>query len=208
MQFTRTTDACDQRDIPDCDLIASALSGNELGFAEILARYQSRLFCAMLNRVGCPIKAEDIVQEAFAKAFLHLTSFRSNSSFYTWIYRIALNSRRGNLGTSMKTVSLDSNSVLLQSVETDQCESPAVVAQRSEDRNQVRAAMARLNVPHQTILIMREFDGLDYQSIARILKVGLGTVRSRLSRARAELRRELEPYQSGSATTERCLKPR
>ena len=195
MQSTLNTEFKAESPLSDNDLIESALRGDESGFVGLVDRYQPRLLGAVQNLVGCQAFAEDIVQVAFMKAFLHLASFRRDSGFYTWLYRIALNSRRGCRTTTDVAISLDSNIESLQLSFTDRLESPSAVAQRHEDRKQVREALSRISHHHRTILMLREFEGLDYQSIGEILHIGLGTVRSRLSRARAELRHELDKYQ-------------
>ena len=181
----------EQPSVSDRELIDAALSGDESGFVELVHRYEYRLFHAMIRNVGCSALAEDIVQETFLKVFRYLHSFRGDSGFYTWIHRIALNSRRGIVGMAKNTVSIDSSVNTQQSARTSPRESPTAVAERHEDHEQVHQALARLSSKHRRILTLREFDGLDYQAIANTLHLGMGTVRSRLSRARKELRREL-----------------
>ncbi|TWU44186.1 ECF RNA polymerase sigma-E factor [Novipirellula aureliae] len=200
--------AQEQQTVSDRELIDIALSGDESGFGELVQRYECRLIHSMLRNVGCRATAEDIVQETFLKAFRFLRSFRGESGFYTWIHRIALNCRRGKVGMKNNTRSLDSFINTHQSARTSQRESPTAVAERHEDREQVHQALARLSAHHRTILTLREFDGLDYQAIADTLHVGMGTVRSRLSRARNELRRELAKIDCESNLTAKSRKPR
>ena len=187
----------------DAELIDLALVGDEIGFSGLLERYQPRLYQAILKLVQCPTATEDIVQESFARAFFHLPSFRRDSSFFTWIFRIALNCRRGTAVSARNTLSIDAPNVSLDVARTNEGESPPAVAERKEDRIQVQNALARLNSEKRKILILREFDGLDYQAIAEILEIEVGTVRSRLSRARAGLKRELKAYYQGSEPSRR-----
>lgn len=182
----------------DRELIDMALGGDQSGYDQLLKRYQDRLYTAMWGNVGCPVLAEDIVQEAFVRAFLHLRSFRSESNFYTWLYRIALNSRRKYFRARVRTVPLDVFDENVQKAGTEGCDSPSAMIERREDRKEVLDALSRLDEGHRTILVLREFDGFDYQTIAEVLNVKMGTVRSRLSRARAQLRRELSLYQTGA----------
>ena len=197
MQLTVTTDAATS----DRDLIDAARRGEQFGFEQLVERYQNRLFIAMRNDVGCPILAEDIVQEAFVRAFRFLDSFKCQSHFYTWLYRIALNSRRDYIRNRGKTVSLETvgeNSCQDSSKPSDR---PDNRFERAEDQQQVREALGRLEENHRTILILREFEGFDYQSIADTLHLNKGTVRSRLARARASLRKELTAYVSAKSVS-------
>jgi RNA polymerase sigma-70 factor (ECF subfamily) len=178
----------------DGELIDWALQGNQRGFEELTHRYQDRLFASIRRDVGCPILAEDIVQDAFVRAFTALASFRGGSAFYTWLYRIAMNSRRTYMRKCHATVALqhdwDGGSQLQKATP----DSPSDRIERDETRVQVRQALSRLDENHRRILILREFDGHDYQTIAQVLRVNMGTVRSRLARARSRLKKELTPY--------------
>lgn len=197
MQSTATAPSASEVFVSDQELIDSALSGDPWGYEQIVRRYQDRLYTAMWGNVGCPVLAEDIVQEAFVRAFMHLDSFRSESNFYTWLYRIALNSRRKYYRNKVGTIPLDLLDENAQHASTDRMDSPSSAIERREDRREVQEALDRLDEGHRTILILREFDGFDYQRIADVLNVPMGTVRSRLSRARAQLRRELSVYHAG-----------
>jgi RNA polymerase sigma-70 factor (ECF subfamily) len=178
----------------DRRLIEAALQGKAWGYEELVNRYKDRLFTAIRSDVGCAAMAEDIVQDAFVRAVMNLDSFRYQSHFYTWLYRIAINSRRSYLRNRQRfhQVNADNDAHLLD--RDDRRDTPPDQLQRAEAREQVSQALARLESHHRTILILREFDGLDYESIAEVLSVHKGTVRSRLSRARARLKHELAAY--------------
>jgi RNA polymerase sigma-70 factor (ECF subfamily) len=199
MQSTNCPMTDDETAVSDRELINMALSGDQIGYEQLLKRYQDRLYTAMWGNVGCPVLAEDIVQEAFVRAFLHLRSFRSESNFYTWLYRIALNSRRKYFRARVRTIPLDVFDENVQRAGDEKRDSPSALIERREDRKEVIDALERLDEGHRTILVLREFDGFDYQTIAEVLNVKMGTVRSRLSRARAQLRQELALYQTGSS---------
>ena len=192
MQSTATTDTV----ASDRDLIDAARRGEQFGFEQLVERYQNRLFISMRNDVGCPILAEDIVQEAFVRAFRFLDSFRCHSNFYTWLYRIALNSRRDYTRNRGRMVSLETVGESSRQVSSELDDTPDNRIERTEEQQQVRAALARLAEHHRRILILREFEGFDYQSIANLMHLNKGTVRSRLARARAQLRKELSAYVS------------
>ena len=181
-------------ELSDEDLIRQALTGNQIGFEELTHRYQERLFASIRRDVGCPILAEDIVQDAFVRAFTALASFRGGSAFYTWLYRIAMNSRRTYLRKSQATVTLQHDLDCQCQLHPHTPDSPTDRIERDETRVQVRQALSRLDENHRRILILREFDGYDYQKIAEVLRVNMGTVRSRLARARSRLKKELTPY--------------
>ena len=178
----------------DRELIDWALAGNQRGFEELTHRYQDRLFASIRRDVGCPILAEDIVQDAFVRAFTALASFRGGSAFYTWLYRIAMNSRRSYLRKSQATVTLQHDLAGGEPWQKATPDSPTDRIERDEARVQVRQALSRLDENHRRILILREFDGCDYRTIAQLLRVNMGTVRSRLARARSRLKKELTPY--------------
>jgi RNA polymerase sigma-70 factor (ECF subfamily) len=192
MESIATTDTT----ASDRDLIDAARRGEQFGFEQLVERYQNRLFVAMRNDVGCSILAEDIVQEAFVRAFRFLDSFRCHSNFYTWLYRIALNSRRDYTRNRGRMVSLETVSESSRQVLFELDDAPDNCIERTEEQQQVRDALARLAEHHRRILILREFEGFDYQSIADLLHLNLGTVRSRLARARTQLRKELTAYVS------------
>ena len=166
-----------------------ARQGDHDAFARLMSKYQERLFVSLASSLGCEAEAEDVVQEAFVNAYLKLSSFRGKSSFYTWIYRIARNvaaSRRQRLRV---TRSLDT---ALQSVGQEPIDRspPAVkMLENAEQADCVATALQRLSDEYRTILVLREIDGFDYATIASLLGINTGTVRSRLHRARLELGR-------------------
>ncbi len=182
--------------VSDNDLIDQAKAGDQRGFEQLIQRYQDRLFRAILNDVGCSHAAEDIVQDAFVKAFLRLDSFQQQSRFYTWLYRIAINLRISHYRKNSRPVySLESvdESRLTHRVDPDG--SPDEIALRLEARQQVRDALTQLAEKHRRILVLRDYEQFDYQTISEVLNVRLGTVRSRLHRARCALKNELKRNQ-------------
>ncbi|TWT76330.1 ECF RNA polymerase sigma-E factor [Planctomycetes bacterium CA13] len=181
----------------DSELIASTLMGDKAAYDTIVARYQERLTMSIWNKVGCHELAEDIVQDAFLNAYRHLHSFRNHAQFYTWLYRIALNSRRNYLNKGRHVLSMDALTKHHDQTADPKQIPPVDIAERVEDCIRVRDALSKLDEDHRRILILREFEGYNYQMIAEQLQVKTGTVRSRLSRARAKLRNELDGYIGG-----------
>ena len=100
MQSTPPTSRCDASPPSDLELVDVTACGDHRGYELLTKKYQNRLFKSILQRVGCAVAAEEIVQDAFVRAFLNLRSFRRDSNFYTWLYRIALNSSRSELSTT------------------------------------------------------------------------------------------------------------
>ena len=190
-------------DVPDRVLIEAARRGDRQGFEGLMSRYQDRLFVSMRNHVGCPEMADDIVQDAFVRAFQFLDSFKQESEFYTWLFRIALNSRRRYVRKIRATISLEVEGQYTIHPQAPRNESPTMRFERQEQRQLVRDALARLDEHHRTILILREFKGFDYQAIAKAMDLKMGTVRSRLARARARLRAELVDQVSVEKTPNR-----
>ena len=208
MQFKTQSDRPTDSQESDSQLIESALAGHQSGYAALVTRYQDRLLTAIRTTVVCSGIAEDIVQDAFVRAFKNLESFRSESGFYTWLYRIALNSRRYYLRNRHRMTSLDkAHETCLSSRHAsclDHADGPLECLERAEDREAVKLAMNRLDEHHREILWLREFEGFDYRRIAEVLHLTMGTVRSRISRARAQLRQELSVYWTASRIDRGC----
>lgn len=178
----------------DAQLIAAVRSGNTAAFGELVRKYQDRLLNAVVYIAGGREEAEDVVQDAFVQAYTKLDSFGGNSAFFTWLYRVAINAaisrrrkRKGKIETSVDA-RLESRG-----------EEPADDHEGAEDRLlreeravQVKAALAALSEEHRMILVLREMEDCDYDQIAQVLDVPVGTVRSRLHRARLQMREQLE----------------
>merc|ERR1711939_649438 len=150
-----------------------AKEGDHDAFARLMSTYQDRLFTSLANSIGCETEAEDVVQETFVNAYLKLSGFRGTSSFYTWIYRIARDVALRTMGQ-----------------EPVDCTPQAVNAlENAEQANDLATALQRISDDYRTVLVLREIDGFDYATIASLLGIRVGTVRSRLHRARLELGR-------------------
>lgn len=176
--------------LDDHELIAGTLRGDSAAFGGLVRKYQDRLLTAVTHVAGSRVEAEDVVQDAFVQAYLKLPTFAGGSSFYTWLYRIALNgaiSRRRKRGgaTVEHTRDLAGNEPAAAS------EPPADRLLRHERAAQVRRALSELPDEFRVVLVLREMEGCDYDTIARILELPIGTVRSRLHRARLQLKTQL-----------------
>lgn len=173
-------------------LIDNAIQGDKDAFSELVRLHQNRLFSAMVHVVGCPAEAEDVVQEAFIRAFRRLDRFQGNANFYTWLYRIALNRSVDRRRTRRPTQSLDSEMHELQQKAVSDDQAPSHPMELREQNQRVQQALAQLPESERAILILREFEEFDYATISDMLGLNLGTVRSRLHRARNHLLRELK----------------
>jgi RNA polymerase sigma-70 factor (ECF subfamily) len=172
-------------------LIDESLRGNSAAFGELVRLHQDRLFNAVTHFIGNATEAEDVVQEAFVQAFLKLDTFQRTSAFYTWLYRIAFNTAVSRQRRKRITTSVDNAREQTGEEPIDRGESPDTPLERQETIGQVQAALASLSDEHREILVLREMEDLEYEEIGDTLQINVGTVRSRLHRARQALREKL-----------------
>jgi RNA polymerase sigma-70 factor (ECF subfamily) len=170
---------------PDDRLLAfRARSGDRRAFAELVMRYSDRL-TAMLHHLcgGDPDLAAELTQEAFVRAFSRLEQFKGESSFYTWLWRLARNRALDLLARKRPLTGS-------QAMGDPEAPSPGPAERvgNAELVDRVRAALATLPPDARELLLLREYEGWDYDRIAQALEVPIGTVKSRLSRARMSLR--------------------
>jgi RNA polymerase sigma-70 factor, ECF subfamily len=175
----------------DAQLIDQALHGRSDAFGQLVLKYQDRLFNTVFHVIGHAEDARDVVQEAFVQAFLKLDSFRRDSAFYTWLYRIAFNAAMTQRRRRRPVASID-RAEAIGMEPPDQNDDPAESLERTERRSQVRQAIARLDEEYRAVLVLREIDGCRYETISEVLDLPVGTVRSRLHRARLQLREHLQ----------------
>jgi len=176
----------------DAQLIEETLSGKPAAFGELVGKYQDRLYNTLLRVLGCPEDALDAVQEAFVQAFLKLDTFQQSSAFYTWLYRIAFNKAISQRRRKKPALSVEQARESSGTEPVDTEPGPGDQAEREERRRQVQEAIAGLSEEYRSVLVLREIDGCCYETIAEILDLPIGTVRSRLHRGRLQLREELK----------------
>ena len=177
---------------PEQRLIERTLSGDSAAFGLLIGPYQDRLFAATTYLVGNEEDARDVVQEACLKAFVKLRSFRGTSAFYTWLYRIAMNTALSWKRKRRETVSVDAVREDSGSEPESADPTPSDSVEIRERQETVRRAISQLDEDARTIVVLREIDGMDYRAIAETLEIEIGTVRSRLFRARMRLRELLK----------------
>jgi len=177
----------------DAPLIAVTLAGDNAAFGQLVGAYQDRLYNSLLRVLGSAEDARDITQDSLVQAFVKLNTFRGSSAFYTWLYRIAYNLAMSHLRREHKTASLDEVKTSWGSEPMDGQPAPDADTLRREQAELVHAGLAALSLEYRQILVLREIDGCRYDEIAEILELPIGTVRSRLFRARLQLRDYLAP---------------
>jgi len=182
----------------DTELVEGALSGDVRAYRELVERYQQRVFAVAMGLMGNADDAEEVVQEAFFKAYRNLKGFRKESSFYTWLYRIvynlALDEKRRKYRHVESTVGemLDVN-------ESDNAimghvRGPEEEHYRGVLRRQIAAAIEKLSPEHRMVILLREVEGLSYAEMSNVVGCSKGTVMSRLHHARKRLQKMLQPY--------------
>lgn len=157
-----------------------------------MSRYQNRLLTSMTHTVGNAEDAEDVVQEAFVQAYLKLHSFRADSRFYTWLYRIAFRVAVTRQRTARPTVSIDEAREDQGAEPLDRGAGPGDAMLQAERVSLIQQALQAIPEEFRVVLVLRELEDCDYEQMAEILELSPGTVRSRLHRARARLREQIE----------------
>ena len=176
----------------DQQIIRRTIGGEREAFGQLVCKYHDRLYNGIVQIIRSESEAEDVVQDAFVLAFTKLESFKGNSSFFTWLYRIAYNVAITRLRRRKPTVSIEGRDDKSRLDFPDNGPSPDADLNRDEQAVQLNLAMDRLSHEHRAILILREMDELDYDAISEVLDLPIGTVRSRLHRARGHLKEHLQ----------------
>ena len=187
----------------EADLVERARSGDVEAFGGLVSLNQDRVYNLSYRLTGQPDRAWDLSQEAFMKAYSAIQGFRGGSAFYTWIYRIVLNlhmNRENSMGGRMerrtlsidRTVDDDHRSALKEDLSDGTDGDPSQDLVRRERGHAVQEAISMLPPDQRQVVLLRDMEGMSYEEIADLLSVPLGTVRSRLHRAREELKRRLE----------------
>lgn len=175
----------------DAQLIRETLAGNPAAFGQLVQKYQDRLYNTFVHLLGSREDARDIVQDALVRAFVKLDTFHHSSTFYTWLYRIAFNEAVSQSRRKRPTASIEQLRDRGGDEPTDDQAGPADRLEQQERCRQVRQAIEALGEEFRAVLVLREIEGCCYQTISEILGLPVGTVRSRLHRARLQLREEL-----------------
>ncbi len=176
----------------DRRLISECLQGRTAAFGELVQRYQDRLYNTVYRLVGQAEDAQDVVQEAFLHAYQSLERFQGHSQFFTWLYRIAINSAISLKRKQRVALYVDRGRnperSLSEPADASEFSRPGHALEKAEQERRIQDALSRLSPEHRTVLILKDLEERKYEAIAEILQLPVGTVRSRLHRARLELR--------------------
>jgi len=187
----------EQREI-DQQLVERVQRGDKTAFDLLVRKYQFRLAKLVSRYVSDRTEVEDVTQEAFIKAYRALKGFRGDSAFYTWLYRIAINTAKNylvSMGRRPPRSDIDAEEAegMTNGTELREINTPESSMLRDEIAETVRSTIETLPEDLRTAITLREFDGLSYDEIASIMDCPIGTVRSRIFRAREAIDNELKP---------------
>lgn len=185
----------------DLEVVRRVQNGEVGGFDQLVLKYRGRVYSVVYNLTSNREDAADLTQDAFIKSFQSINRFQGQSSFFTWLYRIAVNStlthlRKNRLRTffSFEKINEDdkvSAEVIAALTDTTGADHETFARELQEKLNE---AMQKLSIRHRTVITLFEIDGLGHQEIAEIMNCSVGTVRSRLHYAKQLLQSELQPY--------------
>ena len=181
----------------DLQLIDATLTGKTEAFDELIRRYQDRLVHSLEHALNSRDDALDVAQQAFVLAWKKLSTFRRESAFYSWLYRIARNVAISSIRQpGIKSTSLDQlhDAAGFEPTDGNSRSAPEHASKQLEEINLVQNALQEIPDEFRQPLVLKEIDGMSYEQIAKILDIPLGTVRSRIFRARQELIAKLQRY--------------
>ena len=174
-------------------LIEQSRAGKSEAFGALVNRYQDRIYPTLFRLCGCPEDAQDLLQDTFLRAYEKLGRFHGDSSFYTWVYRIAVNlalSDRRKRRVAGRIAPATGGDIHEPASELEGSD-PSLPLQHAERDASIQRALNGLAAEFRSVVVLKDLDGLRYEEIAEVLGIPVGTVRSRLHRARAELRERL-----------------
>jgi len=182
----------------DKELVKRVQQGDKKSFDLLVLKYQNRIIKLVSRYVREPSDAMDIAQEAFLKAYRALPNFRGDSAFYTWLYRIAINTAKNHLVSmsrrpaEARLENADGESIDIEELQKD-IETPENLLLTDEIKNTILTAMNKLPEDLRVAITLREVEGLTYEEIAEAMDCPIGTVRSRIFRAREAVDTRLKP---------------
>ena len=191
--------------IDDAVLVQQCRKGDSVATERLILRYQNRIYNTILKICANTDDAAELTQDTFVKIIENIDKFEGRSSFYTWAFRIAVNltlnycqrdSRLGQSSLDAEDNECDEQAKqeLKNLLADDSSPDPAIVAQNKELCEIVVAALMKLDEAQRAVVVLRDIEGMNYIQIAKVLDIELGTVRSRLSRARSNLREIMETF--------------
>ncbi len=183
----------------DLRLVKRVQKGDKQAFNLLVKKYQHKIIGLIGRFVRDPMEREDIAQEAFIKAYRALPNFRGDSAFYTWLYRIAVNTAKNHLVSMSRRplgqdLDVDEAAYSAQSDRMADFNTPEASAMNNELASVIKRAIDELPETLKEAIILREIDGLSYEEIADAMACPIGTVRSRIFRARETIEAAMKPY--------------
>lgn len=179
------------------DLIQKAKQGDMLAFEELILKHEKIVYNVALRMMNHSEDAKDISQEVFLKAYKNIGNFDERSQFSTWLYRITHNTcidemrkRKGKQSYSLEE-ELENEDGSMQRQIADESDTPEESLLREEQKSEILQALDQLSEEHKAAVVLRDVKGLSYEEISEILELSLGTVKSRISRARNQLKTEI-----------------
>lgn len=177
------------------ELINQFNNGNEQAFTELIQRYQHKVYNSTYRMLGNHEDALDMAQESFIRVYKNLHKFRADSSFSTWLFRITTNICRDELRKRQRKLNMHSFSEYENDKKTiknmEISDDPERISISSELNETIQEKIDQLSPEQKAVFVLKEFEGLSYKEIADVLDISIGTVKSRLSRARRSLRKDL-----------------
>jgi len=182
----------------DEDLVLRVQRGDKSAFDFLVIKYQHRIIQLVNRYVKDPSEAQDVAQEAFIKAYRALGNFRGDSAFYTWLYRIAINTAKNYLVSRSRRnsdyqVDIQDAEVFENAPQLQGMETPERLLLNQEIIDTIQEAIDKLPEDMRTAIMLREFEGMSYEEIAETMECPVGTVRSRIFRAREAIDNKLNP---------------
>ncbi|MGR9073803.1 MAG: RNA polymerase sigma factor RpoE [Gammaproteobacteria bacterium] len=189
---TRTSDHVDQA------LVQRVQNGEKAAYDHLVRKYQHKIIQLVNRYIKDPVEAQDVAQETFIKAYRALARFRGDSAFYTWLYRIAINTAKNHLVSRARRSSdfeLDVQEAeqIDSSLKLKNLETPDQILINDDIVRTIRTAIDELPEEMRTAIMLREFEGMSYEDIAITMECPVGTVRSRIFRAREAIDNKLKP---------------
>ncbi|CUT02932.1 RNA polymerase, sigma-24 subunit, RpoE [Candidatus Kryptobacter tengchongensis] len=181
--------------LDEAEIVKRAKDGDEKAFEMIIKKYQNRVANLIFKIIGDSSVVEDLTQDVFLRVIESLRDYKFGSALYTWIYRITVNICIDEIRKRQRSRTYSLSDVLNQNPKVEPAHSPVEkTVERKELREIIENAISKLPLEYKTAIILREFEDLPYEEIAKILKVSVGTVKSRIFRARKLLAEHLKEY--------------
>jgi len=189
---TRTSEQLDQ------ELVLRVQQGDKKAFDMLVLKYQHKIIQLVNRYIKDPSESQDVAQEAFVKAYRALGSFRGDSAFYTWLYRIAINTAKNYLVSrsrrnTLYEVDIQDAEAIENAPQLQGMETPERVLLNEEIIETIKSAIDNLPEEMRIAIMLREFEGMSYEEIAQAMDCPVGTVRSRIFRAREAIDNKLNP---------------